>query len=161
MASNPLDKVYLSQANLTTIAEGGSISSGDDSYSADENAIYLVPDEMGDLVQTTGQSTTDIMSQKAVTDAINTKQDKPSYETKTIQTTDWTALSSSTPYTYSATVSTTATISTNTLIELINDNPVLFATYGFAIASVSGQDITIYSIGLPATDVSLKIGIGG
>lgn len=161
MASDPLDKVYLSQANLTTIAEGGSITSGDDSYSADENAIYLVPDEMGDLVQTTGQSITDIMSQKAVTDAINTKQDKPSYETKTIQTTDWTALSSSTPYTYSVTVSATATISADTIVELINDNPILFATYGFAIASVSGQTITIYSIGVPDVSVSLKISIGG
>lgn len=89
------------------------------------------------------------------------KQDKLTYETKTIETTDWTALSSSTPYTYSATVSATATISTNTIIELVNDNPVLFATYGFAIASVIGQNITIYSIGIPDTSVSLKIGIGG
>lgn len=89
------------------------------------------------------------------------KQDKLTYEIKTIQTTDWTALSSSTPYTYSATVSATATISTNTIIELVNDNPILFATYGFAIASVIGQNITIYSIGIPDTSVSLKIGIGG
>lgn len=69
--NNPLDKVYLSKQNLENLASGGSIPSGDDSYSADENAIYLVPDEIGDLVQTTGQSTTDVMSQKAVTDAIN------------------------------------------------------------------------------------------
>lgn len=73
--NNPLDKVYLSQANLTTIAEGGSVVSGSDSYSADENAIYLVPDD-SNVVQTTGQSSTDVMSQKAVTDELGDKADK-------------------------------------------------------------------------------------
>ena len=73
----------------------------------------------------------------------------------------WTALSSSAPYTYQATVTATATIGNNTIVELINDQPVLFATYGFAIGSVSGQNITIYSIGQPSSSVTLKVKIGG
>ena len=82
-------------------------------------------------------------------------------ETTTVATTDWTALSSSDPYTYQATITATATIGANSIVELFNDNAVLFATYGFAIGSVSGQNITIYSIGQPSASVDLTIGIGG
>ena len=82
-------------------------------------------------------------------------------ETTTVATTDWTALSSSDPYTYQTTITATATIGANSIVELFNDNAVLFATYGFAIGSVSGQNITIYSIGQPSASVDLTIGIGG
>ena len=44
MASNPLDKVSLTEAQLATIAGGGSITSGDDTYTADENTQYFTPD---------------------------------------------------------------------------------------------------------------------
>jgi hypothetical protein len=81
------------------------------------------------------------------------------YETYTIS--NWTALSSSSPYTYQATVTATATIGNDTEVELINDQSVLFATYGFAIGSISGQNVTIYSIGEPSSSVTLKIGYGG
>lgn len=82
-------------------------------------------------------------------------------ETTTLAPTDWTALSSSDPYTYQATITATATIGANSIVELFNDNAVTFATYGFAIGSVSGQNITIYSIGQPSASVDLTIGIGG
>lgn len=135
MATNPLDKVYLStdqnatgSEKLDTLVGGGSITSGSDTYTADETAIYLV-------------------------------DDVSAIETYTISS--WTALSSSSPYTYQATVTATATIGNNTIVELINDQAVLFATYGFAIGSVSGQNITIYSIGQPSSSVTLKVSIGG
>ena len=135
MATNPLDKVYLStdqnatgSEKLDTLVGGGSITSGSDTYTADETAIYLV-------------------------------DDVSAIETYTISS--WTALSSSSPYTYQATVTATATIGANTIVELFNDQAVLFATYGFAIGSVSGQNITIYSIGEPSSSVTLKVGIGG
>jgi hypothetical protein len=78
-------------------------------------------------------------------------------ETYTITTADWTALSASSPYTYQATVTATYAIGNDTTVELVNDNPVLFANYGFAIGSVSGQNVTIYSIGQPSASVSLKV----
>lgn len=86
---------------------------------------------------------------------------KTIYETKYIQTTDWIALSNNAPYTYFTTTTATTTISENAIVELINDNPVLFATYGFAIDSVNNQNIIIYSINQPDSVVSLTIGIGG
>jgi len=82
-------------------------------------------------------------------------------ETYTVATTDWTALASATPYTYSATVTATHTIGNNTIVELYNDNPVLFAANGFAVGSVSGQSVVLYSIGIPSASVSLKVNYKG
>ena len=82
-------------------------------------------------------------------------------ETYTIATTDWTALSSSDPYDYQATVTATHTIGANTIIELLNDNAVLFATHGFAVGSVSSQSVVIYSIGAPTSSTQLKINYKG
>lgn len=82
-------------------------------------------------------------------------------ETLTIASTAWTTLSDSSPYTYSATVTATTTIGTDSIVELINNQAVLFATYGFAIGSISGQNITIYSIGQPSENVTLTLGVTG
>lgn len=82
-------------------------------------------------------------------------------ETQTIESTSWSELSDSSPYTYSATVTATTTIGTDSIVELINNQAVLFATYGFAIGSISGQNITIYSIGQPSTSVTLTVGVTG
>lgn len=78
-------------------------------------------------------------------------------EALTIATTDWTALSNASPYDYSATVTAITTIGANSTVELVNDQAVLFGTYGFAIGAISGQDVTIYSIGQPDTSVTLTI----
>lgn len=82
-------------------------------------------------------------------------------ETATIQTTSWNTLSSQLPYQYSTNITLTTTLDTNSIVELINNQPVLFATYGFAIGSISGQDITIYSIGQPSESVTLTLGVTG
>ena len=44
MANNRLDKVYLDKTKLNTLAGGGTLTSGTDTYTADENALYLVDD---------------------------------------------------------------------------------------------------------------------
>lgn len=82
-------------------------------------------------------------------------------ENHTIVTSAWTTLSGSAPYTYAATVTVTAEISEASIIELYNNNAVLFATYGFAIGAVNGQAVTVYSIGKPTESVTLTIQIGG
>lgn len=84
-------------------------------------------------------------------------------ETLTIATSDWAALASSSPYTYSATASVTATIGANSTVELLNDQPILFGTYGFAIGATdtTNNTVTIYSIGQPDASVSLNINIKG
>ena len=91
----------------------------------------------------------------AVTDA----QFDGAPEVLTIASTDWTALSSSDPYDYSATVTATLAISATSTVTLINDQAVLFATHGFAIGSVDtvNNTVTIYSIGAPSASVSLTI----
>lgn len=80
-----------------------------------------------------------------------------SIESYTIATSSWVALANSSPYTYSATVTATYQIGNNTVVRLLNDQPVTFANYGFAVGSISGQTVTLYSIGTPDSSVTLKI----
>lgn len=84
-----------------------------------------------------------------------------SVEDYTIATSSWSALSNTSPYTYSTTVTATHTIGNDTVIELINDQAVLFAKHGFAIGAVSGQSVTIYSIGVPDASVTLEVAYNG
>ena len=81
----------------------------------------------------------------------------PIFENYTIATSDWSSLQDSSPYTYSATVTASYTIGNDTVIELMNNQPVLFAQHGFAVASVSEQVLTIYSIGVPSASVTLEV----
>lgn len=96
-----------------------------------------------------------------ISDEISNKQDKIIINNYTIQSAAWTSLSEQAPYTYSATITSTPTLDTNSIVELVNNQAVLFATYGFAIGSISGQNITIYSIGQPSTSVTLTVGVTG
>ena len=129
---------------------------------ANKNVNITVPTPPT-VVQTTGTSTTDVMSQNAVTNALASKEDVGTTETLTIADTDWSALSSSDPYTCSATVSVTATIGANSTVELINDAAVDFATYGFAIGAVdtANNTVTFYSIGAPSASKTLKVNVKG
>ena len=94
-------------------------------------------------------------------DAATVGQARGETESYTIASGSWSALSSSDPYTFQATVTATHTISASTVAELLNDAPVTFATYGFAIGSISGQSVTIYSIGQPSAGVTLKVNYKG
>ena len=93
-----------------------------------------------------------------LSNTVANKQDKPVLETYTI--TSWTADSNIAPFTYKATATATATIGANTVVELLNDNAINFATYGFNIGDITSQTITFYSIGQPSSNVSLKVRIG-
>lgn len=78
-------------------------------------------------------------------------------ESYTIADTDWTELAGASPYTYSATVTATYAIGSDAIVELINDQAVLFANYGFAIGLVSGQTLAIYALDAPVSSVTLKV----
>lgn len=80
---------------------------------------------------------------KIITDYVDERA-VGSTESYTIATTDWIDVSSVDPYKYQTTVSAAYTIGANTLVELINDQAVLFANYGFAIANVSDSSGNLY-----------------
>ena len=82
-------------------------------------------------------------------------------ETATIATGSWSALASSSPYTYSATVTLATTIGNDSTVELINNQAVLFANFGFAIGAIAGQNVTIYSIDKPSASVTLTFNVEG
>lgn len=79
----------------------------------------------------------------------------------TVQPSLWTALSSSEPYTYMCTINPGLTLNSSTEVGIINNNPVLFAKYGFVIGSVSGNNVIIYSIGKPTDSIVLSVGFRG
>lgn len=82
-------------------------------------------------------------------------------ETFAIASADWQTLANSSPYTYSATITATYDVGTKTEIGTINDQPILFANYGFVVGAVNGQTITIYAIDKPAEDITLSVRFRG
>ena len=78
-------------------------------------------------------------------------------ETFTISS--WTADGDISPYAYKTNITIATTLSTNTIVELINDNAISFANYGFAIGSISSQTATIYAVEQPTSSTTLKIRI--
>jgi hypothetical protein len=65
------------------------------------------------------------------------------------------ALSDS-PYNYQATITAVNNI-TNASIGTIVDDLNLYSVYAFAVGSVSGQTITIWSVGQPSYNVAITI----
>lgn len=94
-------------------------------------------------------------------DAATVAQAVGTTETFTKATSDWTALAASSPYTYSTTVTLATTLSASSEVELINDQLVAFANYGFGILSITGQVATIASIGQPDSSITFKIKVRG
>lgn len=127
--------VKLTEEQYKTLKNDGTITVGDVTLNYDENTLYVTS-----LEDTPIQLNTEIF---------------------TIETSQWVSLNESSPYTFSAQVTISSTLSSNSIVELINDQPVLFATYGFAIGSISGQTATIYSIGQPSESVTLTLGVTG
>lgn len=74
----------------------------------------------------------------------------------TIAETDWSALSDKSPFDHKLDIYFQPP-RTYDIVELINDNPVLFANYGFAIGEADSSKISIYSIGKPTTSVTLTV----
>ena len=72
MATNPKKIVSLSSAQLETLAGGGSITSGDDTYTADENTLYLIPDVIDN---TPTQNSTNAVTSGGVYTALGLKED--------------------------------------------------------------------------------------
>ena len=65
-------------------------------------------------------------------------------ESYTIADTDWAEASGISPFTYSTDISSSYTILDSSIVELINDQAVLFANYGFAIGSVSSSSGNLF-----------------
>lgn len=78
-------------------------------------------------------------------------------ETMQIAVADWNADSTIAPYTASAHKNMLAPLADVVSVELVNNNPVLFAKYGLAISDVVGQTIYFYAMTAPSEDVILRI----
>lgn len=83
----------------------------------------------------------------------------PTYvdETFTVPQEAWVALNGNAPYTFMTSVTATKTIGENTEVGIINDQPTLFANYGFVVGLLNGQTIRVFSIGQPTASVNLTV----
>lgn len=86
---------------------------------------------------------------------------KPVAETFEIETGGWAEIADKSPFTHSAQMTAATEIGEDTLVELINTDAVAFANYGFSIGAVTGQTVTVYSVGAPDEAVTLRLAIGG
>lgn len=76
-------------------------------------------------------------------------------EEVTITSNTWVEDTNVSPFSYIANISLTNLKASSTSIELLNNNAILFATFGFAIGSVSGNSVIIYAMDKPTEDVTL------
>lgn len=90
----------------------------------------------------------------AISDSSNTPL--PVYESVTIPVSDWVELTSSSPYTHVVSVTLPSATNDAISVELLNNQPVLFAKHGFAINNISDGIAVIYCINKPESDVTLK-----
>lgn len=81
-------------------------------------------------------------------------------ESFTINASSWTTLSNSAPYVYQTTVLATYDMDDDTIAQLFNDQPILFAKYGFAIGSLdtTNDRITFWAADEPTENVTLSVG---
>lgn len=122
---------------------------------AGETAFYVV------LATVTVAAGTEAITAELIEDGetVTAASDPGVTATLTIAPEDWAELADSSPYGVSATVSVGYNITAATLVELYNDQPVLFANYGFVIASVDAPNdtITFYALEAPENSVSLTV----
>lgn len=105
----------------------------------------------------TADSSFSTTSNKPVANKVVTAAVVGETETYIIPTSRWTNRSDLGAFKYAANVSVAHQITSGTIVELINDNAVSFAEYGFSVGSVSGQMVAIYAVKPPEVSVTLKI----
>lgn len=77
---------------------------------------------------------------------------------ETFSLSSWQSLSDKLPFKYKATVTATAVeLGDNAIVNLMADDVVVFAKYGFAIGEISEQEITFYAINEPTEAVELTV----
>lgn len=84
-----------------------------------------------------------------------------SFTSATIESSLWTDLTGSDPFKAQCNITLLELSSAKDVLELINDNAVLFANYGFNIGAVSNTTVTIYALKKPTSSVTLQFEMEG
>lgn len=103
----------------------------------------------------------DNLNDYADKDYVELTAPKPVDETYTIASEMWQELSGNDPYKFMVSVTANYTIGTKTEVGTINDQPALFANYGFVVGGVSNQTVIIFAISKPNADVNLSVRFRG
>ena len=103
----------------------------------------------------------DNLNDYADKDYVELTAPKPVDETYTIASEMWQELSENDPYKFMVSVTANYTIGANTEIGTINNQPALFANYGFVVGNVSSQNVIIFAVSKPTADVNLSVRFRG
>ena len=103
----------------------------------------------------------DNLNDYADKDYVELTAPKPVDETYTISSEMWQELSENDPYKFMVSVTANYTIGANTEIGTINNQPALFANYGFVVGSVSNQTVIIFAVNKPTADINLSVRFRG
>ena len=103
----------------------------------------------------------DNLNDYADKDYVELTAPKPVDETYTIASEMWQELSGNDPYKFMVSVTANYTIGANTEIGTINNQPALFANYGFVVGNVSSQNVIIFAVSKPTADVNLSVRFRG
>lgn len=144
------------------------------------NETYIQMDneyEAGHLVYThVGQDTTNSFFTKSINITLSTRgwvltkikqasveyvDNKTSFASATIESSSWTDLTGNDPFKAQCNITLSELSSAKDVLELINDNAVLFANYGFNIGAVSNTTVTIYALKKPTDSVTLQFEMEG
>lgn len=142
-------------SKLATIAQGAEVNVQSNWAESDSSSDAFILNKPQNLVQDANYVHTDNNFTTAEKNKLDDVYGED--ETYTIAVSGWSTVTGADPFKFSSTVTATHVIGANTIVELINDQAVLFANYGFSIASVSGQSITLYALSAPDSSVTLKI----
>lgn len=74
---------------------------------------------------------------------------------------DWQHSTDIAPFNWYADVTATTPIGTDSIVELVNNDPISFANYGFAIAEAAGQTLRFLAYSIPGDWNELKVVIHG
>lgn len=116
--------------------------------------------QLSNRIKGTEDSLVTVNSQlQTIFTGLNGKQNTKTIETFSIPMDRWYALSGNEPYTHYMSARLNTTLLASSIVRLLNDNARLFNKYYFAISSITGGMVTIYSVGKPNEPVNLHFEI--
>ena len=83
------------------------------------------------------------------------------FEAETVTPEMWQDLNGNEPFAKMASVTLSTTISANSTVELINDQAVAFANYGFNIGMINEQRVVLFALDSPTNNITFTFSIRG
>lgn len=133
-----------------------------------ENNTISISTLTNGLSAANGRIDTNFTSIKVLEDDMNrleeevfNKEDKLTYREYTIQVSSWTDLTDKNSYKYQAVITTSYDMTEDTEVSPIVNDLSLYSKYGFGVGEIIGNNIYIWAVDKPDTEVTITLGFRG